>query len=211
LWDLEGHHGSRRREYALEAGKSGSDVVQVLRLGCASGDPATPAFPKSVGALQSARRSAAQTGQVVPFFAPSRPLQHPPVPVGGPGNCSSVFRIRCTTIASSRRRLEQATAGGPGLVAGRGRARGQAYAPSATPSALKEQGTSCEHGTRPFISGVSRTVAEWRLLELQTRGPASTGPGHRRHRARLGRDAGGADGDDLDRSARKQLTRLLIL
>jgi len=53
-----------------------------------------------------------------------------------------------------------------------GKSQGQAYAPSATPSALKEQGTGCEHGTRPLIAGVSRTVAEWRLLELQTRGPA---------------------------------------
>src|SRR5262245_40563620 len=42
-------------------------------------------------------------GRVVPFFAPLRPLAYPPVPVGGPRNCPSVFRIRCATIASCRR------------------------------------------------------------------------------------------------------------
>ena len=91
-----------------------------------------------------------------------------------------------------------------------GKSQGQAYAPSATPSALKEQGTGCEHGTRPFIAGVSRTVAEWRLLELQTRGPASTGPGHRLHRARSAGTRGVLTVMNLDRTARKQLTRLLI-
>ena len=46
-----------------------------------------------------------QTGQVVPFFAPSRPLAYPLVPVDGTRNQLSVFRMRCATIASCWRRL----------------------------------------------------------------------------------------------------------
>jgi len=41
-----------------------------------------------------------ETGQVVPFFAPSRPLAYPPVPVSGPRNRLPIFGIRCATMAS---------------------------------------------------------------------------------------------------------------
>jgi hypothetical protein len=50
-------------------------------------------------------KTSRKTGQVVPFFVPSRPLPYPPVPVGGPGNYLSVFRMHCATIASCWWRL----------------------------------------------------------------------------------------------------------
>ena len=82
--------------------RRGAHEVGALRPSLSGSGTVSPVSP---GRRRRGPRRPPQTGQVVPFFAPSRPLAYPPVPFRTSGNYLSVFTMHCATIASCWRRL----------------------------------------------------------------------------------------------------------